>query len=72
MAKRKDDVRAIDDAKRFVLSGEEIRKRVEASLKSRYRRENRFRLYGVVSIVIGIAFLGFATYLDYDMRSCIS
>ncbi|MBT8443467.1 MAG: DUF3333 domain-containing protein, partial [Gammaproteobacteria bacterium] len=41
------------------MSGEDTRKRVEASLKSRYRRENRFRLYGVVSIVIGISFLGF-------------
>jgi len=50
-----------DDAarERFVLSGQETRARVAAGLRKRYRKERRFRAYGVVSIVIGIAFLGF-------------
>ena len=37
----------------------DMRSRVEASLAVRYRREKRFRVYGLLSVVIGIAFLGF-------------
>ena len=33
------------------------RKKVEASLRRRYRQENRFRMYGVVSVVLGVLFL---------------
>jgi phosphate transport system permease protein len=36
-----------------------MRSRVEAGLAVRYRREKRFRIYGLLSVVIGIAFLGF-------------
>lgn len=35
------------------------RGRVERGLARRYRRERRFRLYGILSVVFGIAFLGF-------------
>jgi phosphate transport system permease protein len=37
----------------------ETRTKVEASLADRYARERRFRLYGLVSVVFGIAFLLF-------------
>lgn len=35
------------------------RQQVEAGLARRYRRERRFRLYGLLSVAFGIAFLGF-------------
>lgn len=35
------------------------RKRVEAGLARRYRRERRFRLYGLISVLFGVFFLGF-------------
>lgn len=44
---------------RFVLSQDETRARVEASLKGRYRTERRFRTYGILSIIVGVVFLGF-------------
>jgi phosphate transport system permease protein len=37
----------------------ETRRRVEASLRSRYARERRFRLYGVASVAFGLVFLLF-------------
>lgn len=35
------------------------RQRLEAGLRKRYRRERRFRLYGLLSVVFGVLFLGF-------------
>ncbi len=35
------------------------RQKVEAGLARRYRRERRFRLYGLFSVIFGIVFLGF-------------
>ena len=35
------------------------RQKVEAGLRRRYNRERRFRLYGLLSVVFGVAFLGF-------------
>ena len=40
-----------------VLTPEETRRRVDASLRRRYRTERLFRLYGLVSVLIGIGFL---------------
>jgi len=37
----------------------QTRRKVEAGLARRYRRERRFRLYGLLSVVFGVAFLGF-------------
>lgn len=37
----------------------ETRQRVEAGLVRRYRREQRFRAYGVISVTCGVFFLGF-------------
>ena len=39
------------------LSGAESRKRVEASLKQRHRRERRFRFYGVAAVAVSISFV---------------
>jgi phosphate transport system permease protein len=36
----------------------DARERVQASLKRRYAAERRFRLYGIVSIALGLCFLG--------------
>jgi len=38
------------------------RQRVEAGLRKRYRRERRFRLYGLLSVVFGVLFLGFLLF----------
>ena len=35
------------------------RQKVEAGLARRYGRERRFRLYGLLSVLFGIVFLGF-------------
>ncbi len=40
----------------------ETRQRVEAGLARRYGRERRFRLYGLLSVVFGVAFLGFLLF----------
>jgi phosphate transport system permease protein len=45
--------------KRVVLSQEETRLRVSASLGRRYRKERQFRFYGVLSVITGVLFLGF-------------
>ena len=39
------------------MSVVDTRKKVEAGLKKRYRREKRFRAYGVLSVFLGIGFL---------------
>jgi phosphate transport system permease protein len=39
------------------IPGGVTRARVEAGLRRRYRRERRFRLYGLVSVLLGIGFL---------------
>ena len=39
------------------LSPEETRRRVDASLKRRYRTERLFRSYGLLSVLLGVAFL---------------
>ena len=39
------------------LTPEETRRRVDASLRRRYRTERLFRLYGLVSVLIGVGFL---------------
>jgi phosphate transport system permease protein len=44
---------------RGVMSLDESRRRVEAGLGRRYRQEQRFRLYGIGSVILGISFLGF-------------
>ncbi len=44
---------------RGVISVEESRRRVEASLRRRYRQERRFQWSGIGAIVIGLSFLGF-------------
>ena len=59
MANNTNNVTRIDRGERFNLTQQETRDRVEAGLKRRYRMEQRFRAYGMVSIVIGIVFLGF-------------
>ena len=59
MGQRVDNVTPIGQDKRFVLTQDETRKRIDAQLQSRYRKERRFRAYGVASIVVGVAFLGF-------------
>ncbi|MDH3978801.1 MAG: phosphate ABC transporter permease PstA [Gammaproteobacteria bacterium] len=43
----------------FVLTQEETRARVTASLGKRYRQERRFRSFGIFSIAISLMFLGF-------------
>ena len=48
-----------DSTSRFVLSQAEARRRVERGLKRRYRQEGRFKLYGILSVFFGVAFLGF-------------
>lgn len=35
------------------------RQRIEAGLAKRYRRERRFQLYGIASVIFGVLFLGF-------------
>ena len=40
-----------------LLPPAEVRRRVEVSLKRRYRAERRFRLYGVAAVVTGLVFL---------------
>ena len=47
------------DRRRFSLSQEETRARVEASLPRRYRKEKLFHFYGLVSVLFGIGFLFF-------------
>ncbi len=59
MAGKHDNVTSIDNKARFMLSQAETRARVEAGLKSRYRREIRFRTFGALSIILGLLFLGF-------------
>ena len=44
---------------RGVMSVDESRRRVEASLGKRYRQERRFRLFGIGAIILGLSFLGF-------------
>lgn len=44
---------------RHLPTGEQTRARVAASLARRYRQEFLFRLFGIVSIVIGVGFLLF-------------
>ncbi|MDH5275748.1 MAG: phosphate ABC transporter permease PstA [Gammaproteobacteria bacterium] len=39
------------------LTPEETRRRVDASLRRRYRTERLFRLYGLVSVLLGVSFL---------------
>jgi len=46
-------------AARGSLSMDESRRRVEAGLGRRYRRERRFQLYGIGAVILGISFLGF-------------
>ena len=46
-----------DTQRARVLS--ETRQRVETGLARRYGRERRFRLYGLLSVVFGVCFLGF-------------
>jgi phosphate transport system permease protein len=40
----------------------QTRQRVEAGLRRRYRRERRFRAYGLLSVVFGVLFLGFLLF----------
>ena len=44
---------------RGVMSLEESRRRVEANLGRRYRQEQRFRLYGIGAVILGLSFLAF-------------
>jgi phosphate transport system permease protein len=46
-----------DDGKRPQLSPEETRRRVDASLRRRYRSEQLFRFYGLCSVCLGVVFL---------------
>ncbi|MDQ1302121.1 MAG: phosphate transport system permease protein [Pseudomonadota bacterium] len=46
-----------DDRARRQLSPEETRRRVDASLRRRYRSEQLFRLYGLGSVCLGVVFL---------------
>ena len=39
--------------------GQRTRRLVEASLRRRYRAERRFRLYGILAIAVGLAFVAF-------------
>ncbi|KAA0207158.1 MAG: phosphate ABC transporter permease PstA [Proteobacteria bacterium] len=41
------------------LASAQVRQIVEAGLARRYRRERRFRAYGLLSVVSGVLFLGF-------------
>jgi len=59
MADHLDNTAQIDRSERFVLTAGQTRERVTAGLRKRYRRERRFQLYGIVSILFGITFLGF-------------
>ncbi len=40
-------------------SSVETRKRVEASLGARYRRENRFRFFGLLAVLVSVSFVAF-------------
>jgi phosphate transport system permease protein len=40
-----------------ILTAEETRRRVNASLRRRYRTETLFRFYGLMSVLIGVSFL---------------
>lgn len=40
-----------------ILTPAETRRRVDASLRRRYRTERLFRLYGLVSVLLGVSFL---------------
>jgi phosphate transport system permease protein len=40
------------------LTAEETRRRVVASLRRRYRKETLFRFYGLMSVLVGVTFLG--------------
>jgi phosphate transport system permease protein len=46
-----------DDRVRRQLSPEETRRRVDASLRRRYRSERLFRFYGICSVCLGVVFL---------------
>jgi phosphate transport system permease protein len=46
-----------DDRARRQLSPEETRRRVDASLRRRYRSEQLFRFYGLCSVCLGVVFL---------------
>ncbi len=48
---------ADDDRGRPQLSPEETRRRVDASLRRRYRTEQMFKLYGLLSVCLGVVFL---------------
>jgi phosphate transport system permease protein len=48
-----------DTKRRFMLTQQETRSRVSASLGRRYREERRFRLFGILSVIIAVGFLGF-------------
>ncbi len=47
------------DRDRRQLSPEETRRRVDASLRRRYRSERLFRYYGLGSVCLGVVFLLF-------------
>lgn len=60
MPENSEQITPIDGKQRVVRSRQpDTRALVEASLKKRYRTERRFRLFGVMSVVAGILFLGF-------------
>ena len=46
-------------AKQSLRSGVDTRSQVEASLKRRYARERRFRLYGVLAVLVSVTFVLF-------------
>ena len=46
-----------DDRGSRQLSPEDTRRRVDASLRRRYRRERMFRFYGLFSVCLGVVFL---------------
>lgn len=48
-----------DNAMRETGLGGATRRRIAAGLARRYRRERRFQLYGLLSVVFGVLFLGF-------------
>lgn len=48
---------ADDDRASRLLSPEETRRRVDASLRRRYRTERLFRFYGLFSVCLGVVFL---------------
>jgi phosphate transport system permease protein len=71
-----------DQKKRFALSQQETRARVAAGRGRRNRQERRFRLYGMLSVIVAVGFLAFLfstiigngigafwqTYIKLDIR----